>query len=277
MKKLLLTMTALFAVGFINAQIYSSLDSTAFAAWTTYDNDGDASNWRASVITNPSITAPGFNGSSGYLSASYDATGVLTPDNLAISPAQDCSSNTSVYLNWKAGSPETTTSGWYEEHYAMYVVTASQLPGIILGTYPTPVFETTLTAGETFFSESVNVSSIAGGQSSVHVIVRHYNCTDENWIFLKDLTLTSAQPVGLEEISNEASVYPNPTNSILNVKTTLESTKVSIISMDGKVVATSKINGLTGSVDVSDLVDGVYFYEVAAADGSVVRNTFVKN
>lgn len=275
MKKLLLSITAVLAVGFTNAQIYSAADSAAFSMWNTYDNDGDGFNWRASVINNPSITAPGFNGASGFLSASW-STNPLTPDNLGISPATDCSANPTVFLNWKAGSPETTASGWYEEHYAMYVVKAADLPLIIAGTYPAPVFETTLSAGEVFIAESVDVSSIAGGQSGVHIIVRHYNCTDENWIFLNEISLTSSMPVGLDEIANEAKVYPNPTNAILNIETNAAANSVSIISMDGKVVSTTAMSGLTGSVDVSNLTEGVYFYEVAIADGSVIRNTFVK-
>ncbi|MGJ8660990.1 MAG: T9SS type A sorting domain-containing protein [Bacteroidota bacterium] len=81
----------------------------------------------------------------------------------------------------------------------------------------------------------------------------------------------------LEENNLSVSIFPNPTNSVLNVKTSSEATNISIISMDGKVVASGALNGLTGSINVSELVNGVYFYEVSTANGSVIRNTFVKN
>ena len=48
------------------------------------------------------------------------------------------------------------------------------------------------------------------------------------------------------------------------------------LKMDGKVVSTTTMSGLTGSVDVSSLTEGVYFYEVAVENGEVIRNTFVK-
>ncbi|MFA7273754.1 MAG: T9SS type A sorting domain-containing protein [Crocinitomicaceae bacterium] len=82
---------------------------------------------------------------------------------------------------------------------------------------------------------------------------------------------------GLEENNLEVSVYPNPTNSTLNIKTSSAANHISIISMDGKVVAESNLNGLTGAINVAELVNGVYFYEVSSSNGAVIRNTFVKN
>ena len=46
--------------------------------------------------------------------------------------------------------------------------------------------------------------------------------------------------------------------------------------MDGKVISTEVINANTAAVNVSNLVSGVYFYEIATENGSLVRNTFVK-
>lgn len=81
---------------------------------------------------------------------------------------------------------------------------------------------------------------------------------------------------GLTESSIEANAYPNPANSELTVSVKGNATSVSVISMDGKVVATQDFVGASTTVNVSELIAGVYFYEVTAEDGSVVRNTFVK-
>lgn len=273
MKKFLLLVATISVTSALNAQIYSAPDSTAFADWTPYDMDGDGNDWEAAVINNPSITAPGFDGSSGMISASW-ATNPLTPDNVIVSPAIDCSAAPNVSLSWSAGNPETTMSGWYEEHYAVYILTPADIPGIMTGTYPTSVFETTLSAGEVFFNESVDVSAEAGGQATVYIAFRHYNCTDENWIFVKDLVMAASN--SLTESSIEANAYPNPANSELTVSVKGNATSVSIISMDGKVVSTQDFVGAATTINVSELIAGVYFYEVTAEDGSVVRNTFVK-
>lgn len=81
---------------------------------------------------------------------------------------------------------------------------------------------------------------------------------------------------GLVDNEINISAYPNPASTELTINVAGEATSVSIISMDGKVVATQDVNGASTTVDVSNLNAGVYFYEVAAANGEVVRNTFVK-
>ncbi|MDA9275268.1 T9SS type A sorting domain-containing protein [Crocinitomicaceae bacterium] len=275
MKKILLSLVVLSVISSVNAQvIYSAADSTDFAAWTAVDQDGDGNNWSAVIINNPAITAPGFDGTDGYLSNSW-STNPLTPDNVGVSPVIDCSGESTVYVNWLCGSPETTASGWYEEKYAVYVILTSDIAAILAGgALPTPVFETTLSAGETWFAESVDISSIAGNQASVHVILRHYDCTDENWILVDGLEVSSSS-VSIEENSLTVGVYPNPAADVLNVTSSNELSTVTIIGMDGKVISTTDVNGSNASIEISTLNAGVYFYEVLTVDGTI-RNTFVK-
>ncbi len=272
MKKLLLSITAVLAVGFINAQIYSATDSVGFSAWTLYDNDGDGENWFHLDWTGSTITEFDALGE-GMTSESWNGS-PLTPDNLMVSEAIDCSANATVFLNWAAFASDPA---YQLEKYAVYVATQTQVATIIAtGVYPTPVFETTIQTGGVVNWESVDVSAIAGNQSGVHIVFRHYDVTDQYIMSIDNVEFTASMPVGLDEVSNEAKVYPNPTTSILNIETTAAANTVSIISMDGKVVATADMSGLTGSIDVADLTEGVYFYEVTIADGSVIRNTFVK-
>jgi len=275
MKKILLSLVVLATISSVNAQvIYSATDSTDFGAWTAVDVDGDGNNWSAVLIANPAITAPGFDGTDGYLSNSW-ATNPLTPDNLGISPAIDCSGESVVYANWLCGSPETTVSGWFAEKYAVYVIVAADLPALIAGgPLPAPVFETTLTAGETFFAESVDISAAAANQAAVHVILRHYDCTDMNWILVDGIEVSSSS-VSIEENQLTVGVYPNPATDVLNVTASNEVSTVAIIGMDGKVISTTDVNGSDASIEISTLNAGVYFYEVVTVDGTI-RNTFVK-
>lgn len=82
--------------------------------------------------------------------------------------------------------------------------------------------------------------------------------------------------LGVDENAITTSVYPNPANDVLNINLSANATSVSIIGMDGKVISTEAINANTAAVNVSNLVAGVYFYEIVAENGTVVRNTFVK-
>lgn len=66
--------------------------------------------------------------------------------------------------------------------------------------------------------------------------------------------------------------YPNPAKNVLNITASEEISSVSILSLDGKVVATSSSN----TVDVSSLTTGVYMYEVTTVNGKKAINKFVK-
>lgn len=68
------------------------------------------------------------------------------------------------------------------------------------------------------------------------------------------------------------SAYPNPAVSELNVTANEQVVSLSIINLEGKVVATSASN----KVDVSTLTSGVYLYEATTVSGLKAINKFVK-
>ena len=103
-------------------------------------------------------------------------------------------------------------------------------------------------------------------------------------------TLTSANPfwtdrfwakyatslLGLEEniISNDYSVYPNPTTGILNFKSETNISKVVIYNMLGQLVQQENINALEGSINISDLAQGTYIVKVndVAKGHTIIKN-----
>lgn len=275
MKKILLSVAALAAFG-ATAQVYTCNDAAEFSNWTSYNNDTDTLEWFV-VDLSAGTTALASQGECAISNSWTSAGGgtALTPDNLLVSPAIDLTNSVSVTLDWGCGSPETTASGWYEEYYACYVVTAADLPGIIGGTYPTAIHEGALTAGEVMETQSIDISTQAAGQSAVHIVYRHFNCTDENYIALDDISVT-ADFASIDETELTASVFPNPANEVLNFSLTAPADVVTIYSLDGKVLVTNTVNALTGAVDVADLANGTYIYEFKTAEGNVTRDTFVK-
>lgn len=275
MKKILLSVFAVASLAAANAQVYTCNDSTGFAAWTSYDNDGDGFEWEPADLTTSTNTFQAARGGCAT-SFSYDNTGAtaLTPDNLFVSPAIDLTGATGATLDWGAGSSETTASGWYEEHYAVYVATTADLPGLATGTFPTPVYDAALSAGETWETQSADISAWAG-QSGVYIVVRHYNCTDE-FILMFDDVEVYGQYASVEENNLEVSVYPNPANDVLNFTLNADAETVSVYGLDGKLISTEYVNASTGTIDVSALAEGTYFYEFTTADGSISRDTFVK-
>ncbi len=127
----------------------------------------------------------------------------------------------------------------------------------------------TLAAGGVVYSRMADISALAGS-ATVYVAARHHNCTDKNFIIFDNFVID--QVLGINEGVIKTSVYPNPANDVLNIVANEEITNVSIVSLDGKIAATST----TSTVEVSALTPGMYIYEVTTASGKVSRDTFMK-
>lgn len=82
--------------------------------------------------------------------------------------------------------------------------------------------------------------------------------------------------VGVEEqtINNKISIYPNPTSNVLTIKnidSKIES--ISIFDLTGKIIETVVYN--TNTIDVRNLVNGIYFIQINTANG-LYNTKFIK-
>lgn len=83
--------------------------------------------------------------------------------------------------------------------------------------------------------------------------------------------------VGINEISDDLSIYPNPAENVLTVKGTFEN--LSVISVEGKnllnVIKSQTTEEIT-DVNVSELPAGVYFIKIKVSEKQIVIKKFVK-
>jgi hypothetical protein len=88
-------------------------------------------------------------------------------------------------------------------------------------------------------------------------------------IFLAgDLTL------GIDENDMiQAAAYPNPATDVLNIKASEAIASVTVMTLDGKVVAAADAS----SINVAELTAGMYIYEAVTVSGKVARGNFAKN
>ncbi len=284
MKKILLSAVALMGLTAATAQVYTANSQADFASWTSVDVDGDGHGW-TSVDSTGATTSTMMDQQGGFaVSYSYDnpTLTALTPDNIYSSTPIDMSGYTGGNLSWKAGSPMSTASNWYAEKYAVYIINnTTDLAGLALGNFPLPVYTGTIAAGQAMEAQSFDVSSDVSGQSSIYIVVRHYDCTDMFMLMFDDVELTGTtgggSGVGVEESSLEVlSAYPNPTTDILNISLNENVETASILSLDGKLISTENVNSTNVSLNVEDLSAGIYFYEVVTSEGDKVRNKFIK-
>lgn len=175
MKKILLPIFILLTAFAIAQPVYfedfeNVSPPTLPANISEVDQDGDGYTWTTFAA---SAQVPWTNNGNIAMSESYsNSAGPLTPDNrLVIGPIDMSALSGNYLLEWEAGATEATSTGWHEENYSVYIETSN--------TIGTAVFTETLSAGQTLFSRSVNVPSNVLGNSTVYIIFRHHNCTDE--------------------------------------------------------------------------------------------------
>lgn len=87
------------------------------------------------------------------------------------------------------------------------------------------------------------------------------------------ITINRGEVAISENVVSEASIYPNPATSVLNVSAAGYN-QVEIINMLGQVVYSNSISN-NAQINVSDLNDGVYFVRLSGANGTTTQK-FIK-
>lgn len=103
------------------------------------------------------------------------------------------------------------------------------------------------------------------------------NYSTSNWTIIDataSFSLDCNFGLGLieENISEDVTIYPNPTSSKLTIQSDEQIEVISITDFSGKVIET---NCTTNSIDVSDLPNGIYFLRLQTVNG-VSSKRFVK-
>lgn len=93
-------------------------------------------------------------------------------------------------------------------------------------------------------------------------------------------TIVCGASLGTDSFDTTAfSVYPNPSNGIVNISNGLNATMISatITDLNGRTVKSLKLNGeSTSQINISDLSAGVYMMNVSSDQGSVTKK-IIKN
>lgn len=267
MKKTLLLIGGLLAFATTNAQVYSASTLAEFSTWSIFDADGDTYNWGLYDLTGAGTA---FDAQAEcFLSFSYGdpaqgTPGALSPDNYVLSAPIDLSTLTNAELEWKIG---TLDAAFAAENYSVYVVTdLSQLATA------TAVFTETLTAAQAaaIATRTVDISSVAGS-ATVYLVFRHHAVTDQYAILFDDVKIFNTASINENVIT--AAVFPNPAKDVLNINASEGIASFNIVTIDGKVVASST----SSSVNVSELTAGIYMYNATTVSGKVATGKFSKN
>lgn len=97
---------------------------------------------------------------------------------------------------------------------------------------------------------------------------------DRYMLMIDDFKVTATTLSTDDFVSSKFSVYPNPTNNIVNVSNTgnIQINKVAIMDINGRTVKSLNFNGVTETqVNVSELNSGVYFMSIDTNEGIATK------
>jgi len=127
-----------------------------------------------------------------------------------------------------------------------------------------------VSAGFTTFSASAEVFLAGNNLSSICVDDIAY--AEENFLITDDVTYFEDCLLSIDDSSlSDISLYPNPTNGILNLDTTTPIQQINIYNTFGQLVREIQNDQGIRQVDLSTYDSGLYFIEVTAAQG---KNSF---
>ena len=169
-------------------------------AWTLVNTDGDSYNWQVidpeTAFSNGSL--PRFEGTYCVMSRSYSGS-ALNPDQWMISPEIEDLGGMLRYYVMDDGAN-------YQETYRIYVCTtgSTDIADFV------PVTDDILTPNSaTWTEQAVDLSAYAG--QSGRIAFRHYNCTDQDFMFIDAIGIYANEvPAGewtvLEGVTSPADI-----------------------------------------------------------------------
>lgn len=239
---------------FIPASIIFDFENASeYSNWTYIDADGDGYGW--------SISDYGYNDSKRIMSESYSNTvGVLTPDNWFFTKPIKLTSNNA--MSWWVKAQD---ANYADEYYSVYVCSA---PTVASATAAGSIYDGYSTGD--WVKKSADLSEYSG--QTIYIAFRHYNSSDMFQIGIDELSILGDANVGINSIDESNVVlYPNPTNSMINI--IAEGLKtVEVMDMTGRMVMTSESN----TIDMSQLANGVYVVRVSTLNGTSIQKVVKK-
>ena len=170
-------------------------DDGTLQGWTLIDADGDGNNWKVSTSINTYGGSEGCVYSESYSNTTKEA---LTPDNYLVSPKLKLDGSIVFYACAQDAS-------YPEEHFGVFVSTLGNTDGNEFK----PVDEWTMTATRTkapanargmfrapnktpgaWYRYEVDLSGFGGEEG--YVAIRHFNCTDNFYIVVDNITLVTS-------------------------------------------------------------------------------------
>lgn len=132
--------------------------------------------------------------------------------------------------------------------------------------------------GGSYSGPGVSNSNFYPGTAGIgqHTLTYSYNTHNSCTMNIEKVIEVTACS-GIEDNDNKPDVvvYPNPANQYLTIATSRAGYSISVYNTSGSLLSNSIMNSTTTTLDIENLVSGVYFIELSG-NGHTTRKKFVK-
>lgn len=227
-------------------------ESELTECWLNIDNDGDGYAW----MDNSEYGLSTHDGEGCMISASYiNGVGPLYPENWLITPALAIPAAGATLTYWVAAQDASYPAEYYE------VLVSSN--GTSFSNF-SQIFNETLSTDE-FEQRTLSLNAYAG--QNINIAFVHKDITDMYMMKIDDINVAAG--TGVNDIENNASIYPNPTKDILNVNATSNINSVEVFNMMGQKVAAYDANDTYTQINTSNLINGMYLIRINTENGVI--------
>jgi hypothetical protein len=236
----------------ISSQNFSS--ASALGLWTLIDNtDGDFG------IYNGALRLRAYHASSGLTGECY-------------APLMNFSTNSEPTLTFDVAHKRYSTS--YSERLQVMVsadcgtnwTTVYDKAGAELATGGTTTSEFN-NPSQFYRQEVVDLSAYAGNE---HVIIKFvFTSAYGNNVFIDNVNITDG-PLAIETVDDSSlAIFPNPVKDVLTINYDNAISQIDVYDINGKLVKT--FTTVNGTINLSDLSNGVYMLNIQTEEGLVIR------
>jgi hypothetical protein len=223
------------------------------ATWTIVDNDGHTPAEEVSEYTqawilkaNPEDATDSVASSTSY----FDSLGFCASRWLITPPLALGAFGNTVSWNGKSHDPS------FPDHYRVYVSTT----GTAIADFTTQIAQFQLENPE-WTAHTASISHFGFNNQTIYLAFANISC-DAYKLYIDDVKVVKEDPAGIDETNLlTAALYPNPAQNNFRIQSSGKINRVDILGLDGKSVRSVSYTN-DQSIDVSDLVSGIYLVKV---------------
>ena len=160
----------------------------------------------------------------------------------------------------------------------LYIINTTQVISIA-GQSPAIFTNKIMNAGDTIwrkFTINLTISGLSGPTPlpfCAKLYAQNGNVTIDPDQSNNNACVSITAPVSeIESALQKLEVYPNPASSILHISFDYEPAKeISIIDLSGRFIAKTIIEGNNTEINLSNLNNGMYLYQIIKNDGSIIK------